>query len=240
MSGLDDLLNEGSELNAPSLSDAVGVTENKELMALARLSLSGNWGMGVVGYILYYVLVMSVSLFAMSSAFFVTAMSAATGANGVMAGEAVQNVGQIFSSILTGAFMVGFCNYFLVIAQEGEARLEGLFLGFRRFWKSFAVYFLYSLFIILWALLFIIPGIIASFSYAMAFFIVADDADCGPLEAIKRSKEMMKGNRWKFFCLHWRFFGWSLLAVFFTFGIGFLWLVPYMQTSFAKFYEDVK
>ena len=74
----------------------------------------------------------------------------------------------------------------------------------------------------------------------MAFFIIADDADCGPLEAISRSKEMMKGNKWKLFCLHWRFFGWALLAAFFTFGIGYLWLVPYMQTSFAKFYEDVK
>ncbi len=89
-------------------------------------------------------------------------------------------------------------------------------------------------------LLLIIPGIIATFRYAMAFFIIADDEDCGPLEAITRSKEMMKGNKWKFFCLNWRFFGWSLLAVFFTFGIGFLWIVPYMQTSFAKFYEDVK
>ena len=75
---------------------------------------------------------------------------------------------------------------------------------------------------------------------SMAFFIIADDADCGPLEAISRSKEMMKGNKWKLFCLHWRFFGWALLAAFFTFGIGYLWLVPYMQTSFAKFYEDVK
>ncbi len=72
----------------------------------------------------------------------------------------------------------------------------------------------------------------------MAFFVIADDEDCGPLEAISRSKEMMRGNKWKFFCLNWRFFWWGLLCM--ILPIGFLWLVPYMQTSFAKFYEDVK
>ena len=134
--------------------------------------------------------------------------------------------------------MVGFCSYFLVIAQEGETRLECLFTGFKRFWASFGAYFLSTLFIVLWTMLFIIPGIIATFRYAMVYFIVADDEDVGPLEAIRQSKEMMKGNKWKFFCLHWRFFWWGILCS--IFPIGVLWLVPYMQTSFAKFYEDVK
>jgi uncharacterized membrane protein len=72
----------------------------------------------------------------------------------------------------------------------------------------------------------------------MVYFIVADDEDTGPLEAIGQSKEMMKGNKWKLFCLQWRFFGWALLCS--LLPIGYLWLIPYMQTSFAKFYEDVK
>jgi uncharacterized membrane protein len=49
----------------------------------------------------------------------------------------------------------------------------------------------------------------------------------------------MKGNKWKYFCLQWRFFGWALLCVL-TLGIGFLWLQPYMMTSSARFYEDLK
>ena len=85
---------------------------------------------------------------------------------------------------------------------------------------------------------FLSGGLVAAFRYAMAFFIIADDEDCGALEAISRSKEMMRGNKWKFFCLHWRFFWWGLLCM--LFPIGMLWLVPYMQTSSAKFYEDVK
>jgi uncharacterized membrane protein len=239
MSGLSDMLSEGGELKTPKLGDAIGGGTNKELMAEARMALSGNWGMGVVGYVLYFILVVSVSLFTFSSMFFVMAVSAASGANAKLAGDAVSFCSQVVQLLLSGAFMVGFCSYFLVIAQEGEARLECLFTGFKRFWKSFGVYFLSNLFIFLWMLLFIVPGIIAVFRYAMVYFIIADDEDCGPLEAIRQSKMMMRGNKWKFFCLHWRFFGWAVLCMF-TFGIGYLWLVPYMQTTFAKFYEDVK
>ncbi len=238
MAGLNDLLAEGGSLQAPKLGDAVGGSSNKDLMADARMALSGNWGMGVLGYVLYVVLVMSISLFTYSAVFFVVAVSAASGANTALATNAMTSVAQIVELLLSGAFIVGFCSYFLVIAQEGKARLESLFTGFKRFWTAFGAYFLSTLFILLWMLLFIIPGIIAAFRYAMVYFIVADDEDVGPLEAIRQSKEMMAGNKWKFFCLHWRFFWWGLLCA--VFPIGMLWLVPYMQTSFAKFYEDVK
>ncbi len=240
MAGLRDLMNDDGSLKSPALDESVGGATNPDLMTQARMSLSGIWGMAALGYVLYTVLVMSFSIFVFSSAFFVGVVSGVAGADMTAAANAMQIVSQIVELLISGPFVIGFTAFFLGIAQEGDARLELLFVGFRRFWKSFGVYFLSGLFIFLWTLLLIIPGIIAAFRYAMAFFIIADDADCGPLEAINRSKEMMAGNKWKFFCLHWRFFGWALLAVFFTFGIGFLWLVPYMQTTFSKFYEDVK
>jgi uncharacterized membrane protein len=240
MAGLNDLLNEGGSLNTPDLADAVGGSSNRDLMADARAALSGNWGMAVLGYILYVVLIMSFSLFLIASMLFVSVVSSLSGSNPEFALHAMQLFVNLVEMLVSGAIVVGFMGFFLGIAQEGEARLELLFTGFRRFWKSFGVYFLTSLFILLWSLLLIIPGIIAAFRYAMAFFIIADDGDCGPLEAIRRSKEMMKGSKWKFFCLHWRFFGWALLASIITFGIGWIWLVPYIQTTFAKFYEDVK
>ncbi len=239
MAGLNDLLNEGDSLQASGLGDTLGGSSNKDLMADARMVLSGNWGMAVLGYVLYFILVMSFSMFLVSSVFFVSIVGAASGTNPAIATSTMQFFAQIVELLVSGAFTVGFMGFFLGIAQDSEVRLELLFVGFRRFWKSFGTYFFYGLFISLWMLLFIIPGIIASFRYAMAFFIIADDEDCGALEAISRSKEMMKGNKWKLFCLHWRFLGWALLCMF-TFGIGYLWLIPYMQTSFAKFYEDVK
>jgi uncharacterized membrane protein len=238
MAGLDDLISGADSLKTPTLGDAIGGSSNKNLMADARRALSGNWGMAVLGYVLYTVLVFSFSMFVFSSVFFVSVVSSASGTNPALAVNAMNFFAQMVELLVSGAFVVGFMGFFLGIAQEAEARLDLLFVGFQRFWKSFGTYFLYTLFVVLWTLLFIIPGIIAMFRYAMAFFIIADDEDCGALEAISRSKEMMKGNKWKFFCLHWRFFWWGLLCM--LLPIGMLWLVPYMQTSFAKFYEDVK
>ncbi len=95
------------------------------------------------------------------------------------------------------------------------------------------------LYVVLWSLLLIIPGIIAAYGYSMVFFILADDSSIGIREALQKSKTMMMGHRWKYFCLGWRFFGWTLLC-FLSLGIGFLWLFPYIQISGAKFYEDLK
>lgn len=239
MAGLNDLLGEGGgSANMPPLDSAIGGSSNKELMAEARMVLSGNWGLAVLGHVLYAAVIFSFYFFVFAAAMFAGVAAGFSGGDAEVVGNMVGNAASLIEFAISGALTVGFCSFFLGIAQESEARLELLFTGFRRFWKSFCVYFFYCLFVILWTLLLIIPGIIAGFRYAMAFFIIADDEDCGPLEAISRSKEMMKGNKWKFFCLHWRFLGWAILCA--IFPIGMLWLVPYMQTSFAKFYEDVK
>ena len=65
---------------------------------------------------------------------------------------------------------------------------------------------LQTLFIILWALLLIIPGILAAYSYMMTFYIIADTPEITAMDALRRSKEMMYGSRWKLFCLFWRLF----------------------------------
>ena len=114
-----------------------------------------------------------------------------------------------------------------------------MFEGFSSFGRALAAHILIVLFIILWALLFIVPGIIAAYSYSMTFYILADNPGVGAREAIGLSKEMMKGYKWKFVLLNFRFIGWSLLALL-TCGIGFIWLVPYMTTAIAHFYEDIR
>ena len=238
MAGLTDLASEGGTLKTPGLGAGIGGLSNKEIMAEARMALSGNWGMAILGYFLYAIMIFSFSFFVFASTVFVGAVSGVSGGNREAASGAMQIVAQLVELVLSGAFMVGFASFFLGIAQFSETRLENLFTGFKRFGTSFGVYFFYVLFVLLWYLLLIIPGIIAIYRYSMAFFIVADDEECGALEAIRRSKEMMKGNKWKLFCLQWRFFWWGLLCM--VIPIGFLWLVPYMQTSLAKFYEDVK
>ena len=96
-----------------------------------------------------------------------------------------------------------------------------------------------AVFILLWMLLLIIPGIIAALAYSQTFYILAEDESIGAMDALKKSKEMMNGYKWKYFCLSLRFLGWVLLCIL-TLGIGFLWLAPYVEVSYAHFYEELK
>lgn len=87
-------------------------------------------------------------------------------------------------------------------------------------------------------MLFVIPGIVAAYSYAMAPFIMLENPNCGARQALAESKEMMRGNRWRLFCLEISFVGWSILNLF-TLGIGSLWLNPYVEVSRAAFYREI-
>jgi uncharacterized membrane protein len=73
----------------------------------------------------------------------------------------------------------------------------------------------------------------------MTFYILADEPNLRPQEAIQRSREMMRGHKWRLFMLYLSFIGWYLLALL-TFGIGYIFLEPYVQQSVANFYEDLK
>lgn len=95
-----------------------------------------------------------------------------------------------------------------------------------------------GLYTFLWSLLFIIPGIIAAYSYAMTGYILAEDPELTAGEAISRSKEMMSGNRFRLFCLQFSFIGWEILSAL-TLGIGNLWLRPYKQAAVAAFYREI-
>lgn len=107
------------------------------------------------------------------------------------------------------------------------------------YWKTAAVAkLLQSVYVLLWSLLLIIPGIIATYSYAMTEFILAEHPDLTASEAIAQSKEMMSGNRWRLFCLHFSFIGWDILSSL-TLGIGNLWLRPYKQAANAAFYREI-
>lgn len=93
--------------------------------------------------------------------------------------------------------------------------------------------------LLLWTMLFIIPGIIKSFAYAMTPFILVEFPELTANEASKLSDELMKGHKFDLFYLLLSFIGWFLLCLF-TAGIGFLWLEPYVTGALAVFYEDVK
>ena len=139
--------------------------------------------------------------------------------------------------LFAGPLAVGLSLFFLSVCS-GVPRFSQLFGGFNYFGKAFLSTFLMGLFIMLWCLLFVVPGIIKTYSYAMTFFIIAEDPSVGSVEAITRSRQLMDGNKWRLFCLYRRFTGWGILCLF-TFGIGFLWLWPYMMAATAAFYDDL-
>lgn len=125
-----------------------------------------------------------------------------------------------------------------LVDGENDPEISTLFSFFKRWKTAVLANLMKAVFIFLWALLFIIPGIIASYSYAMTSYLLAENPDMTASEAIDKSKQIMKGNRWRLFCLQLSFIGWDFLCVF-TLGIGNLWLTPYKQASVAAFFRDV-
>ena len=140
--------------------------------------------------------------------------------------------------ILGSIIKVGYAKFNLNLVDRLEGSFENLFAYFSDWKTTVAARFLQSIYILLWSLLFIIPGIIASYSYAMTEYILAENPELSASEAISRSKQMMDGNKWRLFCLQFSFIGWSILCAF-TLGIGNLWLTPYKQAATAAFYREV-
>ena len=136
---------------------------------------------------------------------------------------------------------VGFANAFLKLFVQGDNTLTENMVKIAKtnYWHKVWGMFLMYLFIFLWSLLLVIPGIIKTFSYAMTPYILEEHPELTANEAIDHSRAMMKGHKFDLFWLILSFIGWMILCLF-TFGIGYLWLLPYMQTSVAGFYEDVK
>ena len=142
---------------------------------------------------------------------------------------------------LTYPAAIGFINALKKLLRNGDSNVTGnmFSIAITKYGRNVWTMFLTALFIWLWSLLLIIPGIIAAFSYAMVPFILDDNPEISGYEAIRRSKAMMKGHKFDLFYLLLSFIGWGILCMF-TLGIGFLWLLPYMNTSIASFYEDIK
>lgn len=140
--------------------------------------------------------------------------------------------------ILGGAIQLGWCRFHIDLATGKEVKFADLFSQIHRLWAGFVMNFVVGLFVLLWSLLFIIPGIIAAFSYAMVPYLMAEFPELKVMDAIRESKRLMKGNKWRLFCLQMSFFGWAFLSVL-SCGVGYLWLVPYMRAAEAVFYMDV-
>jgi uncharacterized membrane protein len=225
--------------------DYTTIQPNKELKACSRQQLKGVWLSMALAF-LVYTLILSGPYFISS---FIDAWEALSdiwdGSSwdiGDYENEPASPVTMILYLgifIVNGAFMLGLAGYFLKRIRGEEIALKNIFDGFKRFWTAFLLSFFTFLFVMLWSLLLLIPGIIKAFSYSMAVYILHDNPGMSSLEAIKKSKIMMKGYKGKLFLLELSFIGWIMLGAL-SFGIGLLWVYPYMYLSIANFYENLK
>ena len=184
--------------------------QNSELRAEARVALTDKWVMGAVTTLVF----------------------------GAVSGAAsyIPVVGTILVAL---PMMYGYSIVMLSVMRGGEMNIGGLFDGFNDFGRIVGTKLLQAIYTFLWTLLLVIPGIIKNYSYAMTDFILKDQPELAINAAIEKSMAMMDGNKMKLFLLDLSFIGWAILCLF-TFGIGFLFLQPYVQSAHAAFYEDLK
>lgn len=184
-----------------------------EMKQQAKAALHGNYGTALVLTMLFSVLLSILSVFTAG----------------------------IAALILTGPLIVamnwGLLNLYLGMpCSIGEAFSR----GFDNVGRKIGGYLWMTLFIFLWTLLFWIPGVVKSFSYAMTPYILGDLPDIEAKEALKLSMRMMQGHKMELFILQLSFLGWAILGLF-TFNIlNLLYTMPYMQLSMAGFYANVK
>ena len=140
--------------------------------------------------------------------------------------------------LIGGAIELGFATFLLRQHRREELDFQDLFSQFHRFGQGFAQKFLRILYITLWSLLFVIPGIVKSYAYAMTPFIMAENPEMSANDAITASRELMDGHKGDLFILDLSFIGWGILAAV-TCNIGHLALNPYRNAAYAAFYKDL-
>ena len=174
----------------------------------------------------------------------------------------------IVTIVIGGAGKLGYATFNLKLVDNKDVALADLFSQFHRLGDGFCMNFLMGLYTLLWTLLFIIPGLIKTYSYAMTPYILAENPGMTATDAITESRRIMDGNKWRLFCLGFSFIGWGLLcaaptliALFIVSRIaietqslavllwiipasipsfiGSLFLTPYQEAAWAAFYRDV-
>lgn len=174
-------------------------------------------------------------------------------------------VSALVSLIFGGAASMGYASYNLNLLDGKTAVFHDLFSHMNRKWKGFCMIFFTGLYIFLWGLLFVIPGIVKSFAYAMTPYILAENPEMSANDAIAESQFIMTGHKWDLFCLHLSFIGWYALVMFpalalvlyalFTHAAldklllafflsmplcaGNLFLRPYIEAANAAFYRSL-
>lgn len=143
------------------------------------------------------------------------------------------------SMIISPALTLGLSMVFLKVVRCEKVDISDLFNGFPKLGRALWLSILQGLFTMLWSFLFVIPGIIKAYSYSMSYYVLADHPEMTAREALKESQRIMDGHKMDLFVLSLSFIGWLLLS-YVTCGLALIYVLPYMNTAFANFYESIK
>lgn len=198
----------------------------KDFRNAAWKDMKGSWGTLALIYFLYTIIL--------------GALAAVNGLNAlrIVFLSVLSIAASVAVLLLSGPFNLGIHISALDVSRKQPVSVGSLFEGFKSFGDSLALYILNAIFIFLWSLLLVIPGIIKMYSYSMGYFILADRPDLSGNQARKRSMYLMKGHKWQLFCLDFSFIGWYLLSLL-TLGILAFWIYPYHMTARAEFYNEL-
>lgn len=150
-------------------------------------------------------------------------------------------IGGLISSLISLALLpmeVGMIRYVLDIVRGKEANLEYLKEYYDKILVIIVISFLVGIFTTLGLILLIVPGIIIALGYSMVFYIFAENKEITSMGVLKRSKEMMNGYKMDYFLFCLSFIGWILLGAL-TLGILYIWLIPYMTSAQALYYDEL-
>jgi len=222
-------------------------TSNKMLMAQARAKMEGKWGLWALVCLVYFLVMSGVSQAFPFAGLFIT------GAFGVGLATVALNtyhrkeieVGQVFDGFK--CYVTSLAAYLLMVIYLFLWSLLWLIplfiamvsIGATAETSAAPLGAIIALVMLLTIPFLMIPYIRLSYSYSLTYFVIAEKPEQSASASLRESVRLMDGNRWKIFCLTVRFMGWSFLALFFTLGIGMLWVVPYIQVSIAEFYKDL-
>lgn len=203
----------------------------KEMRQKGRTALKNKWGVAIGVTIIHVLIVCALTI---PYRIFLSKIGSSKilGTTGV-----VILVASIF---VQAALTLGLNNSFIKIIKGEEVGVETLFSRFNYILKATGLSLLIALKVFLWSLLFIVPGIVAAYRYSMASYLMAENPEIEVVEAIEKSKEIMKDKKGRLFTLQLSFIGWFLLGSL-TFGIlNLFYVTPYYLSAMAAFYKIAK
>ena len=215
----------------------------KDFRAQARTALKGKWMQAAIAGLIAGIMGGTVLYqgYANSGATNTVSESATTGFTWeiVLVTAALVVVAGILAFIIGSIVGLGYAKFNLELYTNETADFKTIFSERSRYKECFKLFFMQFLYVSIGSLLFVIPGIIALYANCMGAYIMVENPEMSAKEALAASRAMMKGNKWRLFCLNFSFIGWDILASF-TMGVGKLFLCPYVEAATAAFYNEIK